>query len=47
MTLPQFPGACSVGSVAASTPFVLSEVEAHLPWVTPFDVAQDERKYVG
>lgn len=47
MTPPRFPGACSVGSVAAPTPFVLSEVEAQLLWVTPFDVAQDEREYLG
>jgi hypothetical protein len=47
MTLRQFPDACSVGSVTAPTPFALSEVEAHLPWVTPFDLAHGEREYVG
>ena len=47
MTLPQFANACSVGSVAAPTPFVLSEIKAHLPWVTPFDVAQADGESVG
>jgi len=47
MTLPRCPDACSVDNVTAPTPFVLSEVEAHLPCIAPFDVAQGEREYVG
>jgi hypothetical protein len=43
MTLAQSPHPCSVGGGTTLTPFVLSEVEAHLSRGTPFDFAQGER----
>jgi hypothetical protein len=45
MTVPEARNACSAQSRSKTTPtpFVLSEVEAHISWGTPFDFAQGER----